>query len=269
MEHDLENILAALNRLLPNHDRITEIEYLPGGYSNRNYHVRSGSEDFILRLCSKKPSSTQTEFSYLNLTLAPTLIEYERSTGNMVTREVHGSLLVHQPFTVLESVQYLQYIHSTIPIGIRKHDPVAVSLDHFAKSGVRNELREFVETTSWSPRRLVGSHNDLNPYNIIRTVDGSVVTLDWEFAGDNEGLFDLANLCSGLGYSDEEFDESAALYSGSFHETEYLVLTRMVFQAREHSWALAQIAEGNDRDEIRAQVREARTEFHRIRDKYL
>lgn len=268
MKHHVGEILDVLERLLPDQSPVVEINYLTGGYSNQNYHVHIGHHDYVLRLCLRAPPWPDAEISYLNLPLAPRLVAYDRSTGHMVTELTKGSLLVQAPFNVEESAQYLREIHAVIPKGIRTHNPVAICLDHFMKSGIKNELREFVETTQWRPLLEVGCHNDLNPYNIVRTTDGSVVTLDWEFAGDNEGLFDLVNLCYGLGYSDDEFDTCAALYSRSQHDLEYLVLTRLLFLVREHSWALAQIALGNDRGEIRAQANEAEVEFQRIRSKY-
>lgn len=268
MKHNVGEILDVLERLIPDHSPIVEIDYLTGGYSNQNYRVHTGHGDYVLRLCLRAPTWPDAEISYLNLPLAPRLVAYDRSKGHMVTELVRGALLVQAPFTVEESAHYLREIHAAIPMGIRRHDPISISLDHFKKAGIRNDLREFVETTKWRPRLEIGCHNDLNPYNIVKTTDGSVVTLDWEFAGDNEGLFDLVNLCYGLGYSDEEFDRCAALYSCSQHDSEYLVLTRLLFQVREHSWALAQIALGNDRGEIRAQANEAEAEFQRIRRKY-
>ena len=268
MEHNVDEILLVLERLLPDHARVTNIDYLTGGYSNRNYRIRIGRQNLVLRLCRRVPRDPDAEISYLTQPHSPRLVAYDRSTGHMATILVEGTLLVREPFSVEESTNYLRQIHATIPSGIRAHDPVAVCLDHFRKSGIRNDLREFVETARWRPRQETGCHNDLNPYNIIRKSDGSVVTLDWEFAGDNEKLFDLVNLCHGLGYSDEEFEECAALYVENHYETEFLVLTRLIFLIREHSWALAQIALGNDRMEVRAQAKEAEAEFHRVRHKY-
>lgn len=268
MEHDLGEILRVLERLLPNHASVSDIDYLTGGYSNQNYRVRIGQQELVLRICRQVPQDPNNEISYLTQSHSPRLVAYDRSTGHMATILVEGTLLVRKPFSVEESARYLHQVHADIPQGIRKHDPIEISSDHFKQAGVQNELREFVETTKWQPRCEVGCHNDLNPYNIIRTNDGAVVTLDWEFAGDNEGLFDLVNLCHGLGYSDEEFDRCARLYSPSQYDQQYLVLTRLLFQAREHSWALAQIALGNDRIEVRAQAKEAESEFHRVMRKY-
>lgn len=268
MKHDVDEILRVLERLLPDHARVTDIDYLTGGYSNQNYRIRIGRQSLVLRLCRRVPQDPDAEISYLTQPHSPRLVAYDRSTGHMATLLVEGTPLFREPFSVEESACYLRQIHAVIPSGIRTHNPVAVCLDHFRKSGVKNELREFVETTRWRPRQVTGCHNDLNPYNIIRTNAGSIVTLDWEFAGDNEKLFDLVNLSHGLGYSDEEFEECGALYMEHHYEMEYLVLTRLIFLVREHSWALAQAAMGNDRKEVLAQAQEAESEFQRVRRKY-
>lgn len=268
MEHRTDRILSVLDRLIPNHGRVTEIEYLPGGYTNQNYCVSVDGEQFVLRLCRRRPSRPDTEILYLNTPIAPHLVAYEHSTGHMVTELVKGTLLVLNPFSIEESAHYLREIHKTIPSGIYQHDPIEISLNHFANSNIKNELLQFVETTQWRPRKETGCHNDLNPYNIIRTEGGSVVTLDWESAGNNDGLFDLVNLCHGLNYPDDDFFECASLYSNSCYEREYVLQTRLLFQAREHAWALAQMAMGNNRHEVQAQARDAKAEFQRIKQKY-
>lgn len=265
MKHDLDEILGVVADLLPAHARVTEIDYLPGGYSNDNYRIRVGAYAYILRICRFLPDSVDAEQAYLELPIAPRLINYDESTGNMITEFVEGPLLATKPFEIDESVSYLQHLHRNIPQGIRTHDPVAVSLGHFSVSDVQNELSQFLLTASWRPRHQCGCHNDLNPYNVVRADRSNCVTLDWEFAGDNDPLFDLVNLCHGLNYSDSETELCAREYCGEDYDAEFLLLTRLVFQAREHSWALAQSAIGNDRPEIRAQARMARAEFHRLR----
>ena len=269
MDHDLKKILKVLNRLAPTHSPLTEVEYLPGGYSNKNYRIQLGSKTHILRICSSTPSNASAEQSYLTLPIAPKLVHYDESTGDMLTEFVDGSLLVEEPFGVEESVAYLRDLHRRIPTGTKRHDPVGVSLAQFAKADTDNELSRFLKSTTWRPRQVRGCHNDLNPYNIVRLNEDEAITLDWEFAGDNEVLFDLVNLCYGLAYSDSDFVLCATKYSGTHYDPKFLLLTRMVFQIREHSWALAQVALGNDRREIREQAANSMSEFRRLNRMYV
>ncbi len=268
LEHDLNEILSVVAGLLADHAKVSEINYLPGGYSNDNYRIQVGSSTYILRICRYVPDSVDAEKAYLALPMAPRLINYDESTGHMITEFVEGPLLATTPFGIDESVSFLQHLHCNIPKGIRSHDPTAVALGHFSVAHVQNEISRFLLAASWKPRNPCGCHNDLNPYNVVRADRTNCVTLDWEFAGDNEPLFDLVNLCHGLNYSDSETELCASKYCGDGFDTEFLLLTRLLFQAREHSWALAQAARGNDRPEIQAQARMARSEFHRLKTLY-
>ena len=263
-EHDLGQLLKLLKDLLPEGSHVNKIEYLPGGYSNRNYRIECGSDAYVLRVCRRVPENVDAEINYLSLDPAPQLVGYQKATGNMVTRLVNGPLLVDHPFSPEECSLYLKLLHQRVPLGIRSHDPVRVTLNHFDRAQVNSELQRFVANTSWKPRNVGGCHNDLNAWNIIREPNGNTTTLDWEFAGDNEPLFDVVNLCYGLRYPDESYEECSRLYSLANHDSKYLLLTRLVFLVREHAWALAQIATGNDRSEIRNQARDTEREFRRL-----
>ena len=83
-------------------------------------------------------------------------------------------------------------------------------------------------------------------------------TLDWEFAGDNDPLFDLVGFGLGLQWTPAQLAACAAAYAATpagqtrpLHATrERLADTVCAYQIREYAWAVAQIAAGNDRPEI-------------------
>ena len=242
---------------------LAKIEYLPGGYSNRNYMVVLGDQIAVLRVSQNPPRQPESEQAYFELANSPELLAYDADAGHMLTRWVDGTLLVHKQFNPNEASRYLNELHETIPVGISVHDPVLRSKQQFESSGTKNVLYDYLIDMNWEPRRICGCHNDLNPYNIIRAHD-RFVTLDWEFAGDNEPLFDAVNLCYGLDFSDEEFEQCVSGLVDTEVDQEFLRSTRLLFQIREHSWALDQIARGNDREEIQRQARDCEAEFLRL-----
>ena len=242
---------------------LESVEYLSGGYSNRNYKLTSRKETMVLRVSRTVAPRPSSERAYLALEVAPEVLAYDSSTGHMLTRWVEGALLVQKPFSARKAAEYLNDLHRTIPTGLAVHEPMQRSKEQFQRSGVTNHLLEHLLTSAWRPRQLCGCHNDLNPYNIVCRRDG-FVTLDWEFAGDNDPVFDAVNLCYGLQFSDTEFRDCVTGIENVDVDEAFLLETRLLFQIREHSWALDQIANGNDRPEIRQQARNTEIEFDRL-----
>ena len=263
MDSDQHDVQDVVDRLLPDHEPIVRSEYLPSGYSNRNFRIQIGSRVVVLRICRRKPQDVDAELKYLSLPCVPPLVAYDQEAGHMITEYVPADHLVQRPFSVKESSQYLRDLHEQIPMGIKLHDPVAKALSHFEKADVQNDLRSYLEQSSWAPSSIHGCHNDLNPHNVLR-VNDKCLTLDWEFAGDNDHIFDLVNLCYGMEYSDADTETCAKDYLDAEYDGAFLLETRIIFQIREHGWAIEQIAAGNDRKEIRRQARITEAEFRRL-----
>ncbi|HVJ40092.1 MAG TPA: phosphotransferase [Dongiaceae bacterium] len=94
-------------------------------------------------------------------------------------REIRGPALIFWVFHVLRD-----YAHS-LKDGRSRHLPALARLMRIAE-----ELEQMV-----GPVDIVYGHNDLLPSNLLD--DGQRLWLiDWDYAGFNSPLFDLANLCS-------------------------------------------------------------------------
>ncbi len=261
MDRDAE-VATVVYRLAPafRGRPINAIEYLPGGYSNRNYRVEIDGDRYALRLVDRGPARRH-ERRYLDLALAPNVVAHDEHRGHLLTTWITGAVLAAAPPTPAEAGAYLANLHRGIPTGIHRYDYAAEVTALLRRAGtVDAAVVKYFQRLAWSPARLHGCHNDLNPWNIIRATDagGGLRTLDWESAGDNDPLFDLAGLCLGLGWGAAETAAclTACRASGSPIRAapERLHATRRAFQIREYAWAMAQLAAGNDRDEIRAQA---------------
>jgi thiamine kinase-like enzyme len=102
-------------------------------------------------------------------------------------------------------------------------------------------------------------HNDLNPWNILVTPEGWK-TLDWEFVGRNDPLFDLVALHQGLQL---DINTLPALATAFLPSCSAKRLTRAFahFWLREWCWASYQLRQGNRREEIVEQEREAKQQL--------
>ena len=248
-----DSVRRALCQLKPDWDlaAVEIIEFLDGGYSNDNYRIRYQNNDFALRT----PQLTQPfvdrlqEAEYL-AQLPPNLtafvVAHDVSSGAMLTNWVQGTLLVDAwpELSMDQLVRYLVDLHSQLPHPNRYYD-----LDELT------QLYGVTEFKAHGAAHQHPCHNDLNPWNIIVT-DTDWITLDWEFAGTNDPLFDLVGLHQGLELPEENLPEFAERYLsavGENYEPARLESCLYNFWLREYSWAQYQLARGNRRDEIRDQ----------------
>ena len=246
--NETEKVNQIVSSLIPNVGQIDEIEYLPGGYNNDNFRVTIKDEIFVVRVV-RDPRPRPFEKTYVSLSVAPELIALDTSNGHMITRWIEGNLLTTTTLSPIEGAHYLRDLHNAIPSSITRYDVIEQISHHFDSAGQVGKEQPWLERIRWQEREIRGCHNDLNPWNIISTENG-LRTLDWEWAGDNDPLFDVIGFCYGAHYADAEFFLCAETYLDQRVSEEALRKTQAIFQLREHAWAIAQISAGNNHEGI-------------------
>ena len=266
MDHDPDKVLAVARQLLPHWPAgaACRIDYLPGGYSNRNYRLDVDGAHYALRIV-EGAGPRPRERRYLAGAQAPDVVGYDERSGHMLTRWIDGQILASSPPSPAEGGRYLAELHAEIPSGIRRYDfqtEIEALLANVQNphADVLSRFREL----AWSASEQCGCHNDLNPWNVIRTPRNDEAarpafrTLDWEFAGDNDRLFDLVGLGLGLQWTLAQLAACAAAYAATpagrarplSATRKRLADTVCAYRIREYAWAVGQIASGNDRPEI-------------------
>lgn len=235
--------------------RISSFIYMEGGYSNANYRFEYGGERYVLRTPSvPRPfvdrHLEQRLYDAGSAALMPEIVAFDPDTGHMISRWVAGALLADLAPDPLVLVDYLRELHEAMPDVPRAYDPVAQAQAHLERAEAPDWLASLAASLDWQPETTVPCHNDLNPWNIIHTPEGRWVTLDWEWAGRNDPLFDLVTLHQGASLADEALPGLAGRYLGEVPSHERLQACLVAFWLRETSWAMAEIAAGNDRPEI-------------------
>ncbi|MGD8832777.1 MAG: phosphotransferase [Pseudomonadales bacterium] len=254
--------LAAMVRaLVPDWraDALGAFEYLSGGYSNENYRFTYAGEAFVLRVPSRiRPFVDRAHeaafYDGEHRVRIPTLVAFDPVTGNMISRYEPGELLTDTAAQPAELVRYLEGLHAGLPPSGRRYDPVRLAREYLASGTPPGWIEDLATGLVWRPFVSTPCHNDLNPWNVIVPATGAWVTLDWEWYGENDPLFDLVTLHQGLGLDDAALARMLSLWSGEPVAEWRLVGCLRAFWLREYAWAHAEWEHGNRRPEIGEQL---------------
>jgi thiamine kinase-like enzyme len=218
-------------RSLPIWSGNIEIAPLNGGITNRNYLVSDGVWRSVVRFGDDIPIHGIMRFNELSAAqaahaagISPKLIF--AAPGVMVTQCLLGRSLtpedVRQEHNLSRIVELISRCHRAVPAHIRgpvlafwvfqvirsyigslQGEDCRIAGQLASLQEQANELEALV-----GPVTIVFGHNDLLAANIFDDGD-RLWLLDWDYAGLNSPLFDLANLASNNAFS--EADEAALL----------------------------------------------------------
>jgi thiamine kinase-like enzyme len=200
-------------------------EPVAGGMSNRNFRVRDGAELFFVRIGEDIVEHNVSRVDEIAASraaaaagIAPALVHAE--PGAMVFRWIDGHALTPQrirdPAMLPRLAVLLRQTHREVGRHLRGRTLafwVFHALRDYAAQLGDGSLLPIIETleAAVQPVELVFGHNDLIAGNIID--DGARLWLvDWEYAGYNTPLFDLAGLASNSELEAPATSELLALY---------------------------------------------------------
>ncbi len=232
---------------------VESVEPLGGGITNRNFKVRAGDEEFVLRIGGKdtellgidRDVEHAVARAAASLGLGPEVTAYLEPEGYLVTRFVEGEV---GKVTVPAAAALLRRLHAAPPIPGR-FDAFRVVSTYSLTARERGVplppgFREAQATADRIERRrgryaLVPCHNDLLAANFIDSGDRLWI-VDWEYAGMGDAAFDLANFAVSNGLDDDGDRELLEAYGGA--DLGVHVLMRFMSDFREAAWGLVQLA---------------------------
>ncbi len=216
---------------------------LEGGITNRNYGVQNAEgQRFAVRLGQDRPEHGVMRFNEqaaaraaARAGISPKI--FYTAPGVMVSRLLPGRSLkpdeVQRPENLLRIAALLRRCHTAM--GPFLHGPLLAfwvfhinrSYAQFLKdSRIAGQLAWLMEANDTLESRIgkveiVFCHNDLLAANLFD--DGARLwLLDWDYAGFNAALFDLANLSSNSNFYPQEDEDLLAAYFGrKFEQEEY------------------------------------------------
>jgi thiamine kinase-like enzyme len=234
---------------------------LDGGITNRNYRLRMGGEDLVLRICDHGAEvlgidRTTEEIASRRAAaegIAPPVVAFLADVPALVTRWLPGGDVpveeLRSPGVLAQVAELLRRLHATpaLPSAfavfrlVEDQRGLAVAVPDSYERILALSRR--IEAALTGPEHVpVSCHNDLLTANFVRN-GARVCIVDWEYAGMNDRYFDLGNLSVNNGF-DAEHDR--ALLELYFEEpvTERrfatLQLMRLVSDFREAMWGAVQ-----------------------------
>jgi thiamine kinase-like enzyme len=211
---------------LPCWTSLVNPEPLHGGITNASFVVRDSGDTFVVRIGDDLPLHGIVRDHELAACLAahrcglsPEIVHHQ--PGAMVMRFIEGRTLtpedIRRPDTLPRVLDLIRRCHTEMPQHLRGanlmfsvfqacRNYITTAADDSGRlAGLMAELAECNASLekATGPIRPVYCHNDLLAANFLD--DGeSIWLLDWEYAGWNSALFDLANLASNNGLTRDQ-----------------------------------------------------------------
>ncbi len=262
---DDEHSVVELLRRVPGWERAEPaIAPLPGGITNRNYRVDVDDRAYVVRIPGERTEllgidragEAEASRRAAELGLAPAVVAELPGVGTLVTEFVAGHPATTAELVapgVLEGVaRSIRRLHCSGPIDAQF--PIFRVVEWHARDAAVNggqvpAVYDELHATAARIERALGGeeavpcHNDLLPANVLVAPDRHWL-IDFEYAGMNVALFDLANLSVNCAF-DEAVDRRLLLaYDGDDSDPRLarLGLMKVMSELREGMWAVVQQA---------------------------
>lgn len=239
---------------------------LEGGITNRNFRATLGGRDVVVRVPGKDTSElgidraaeAQAAQAAARLGLGPAVAAVIDDPRCIATEFVPGETMTAHSLQgereIVGVANILRTLHESGESIPTDFDPFEVIRDHAERAVARgaslppeyeraNLLAEEIRLKLTSPLHdPVFTHNDLLPANLIRSSDGALHLLDWDYAGMGNRFFDLANFAINAELSETHCDLLLSSYFGEVTDANRatLNLMRVMSDFREAMWGVLQ-----------------------------
>ena len=240
--------------MVPGYDPETaDINEFNGGFTNRVFHVRSGDRECVLRLAADHSDTfvvdRSCELAILETAakagIAPAVLHADVDAGILVTEYLHGKPWQESDLESSENIEalakLLQVVHA-LPLCCSRFDLTGSAEKYQAYLKKHHGLHAFaskcVRIISEIPihESVACCHNDIVAANVIDS--GTLKLIDWEYARDNDPLFDLASVIGFHNLDDARQQILLSAYAGgaSSELKEHLAEQVRVFNAIQWLW---------------------------------
>jgi thiamine kinase len=198
---------------------------MPGGLTNRNYKVEAADHCFVLRLDDEHTANfgldRDTELKARNAacaaSLAARVVFADNARSILLTEFLTGDVWqaadLNETHNLVSLAELIREVHALPSLGVR-FDAGRV-VQHYAGNLIDSpDLRAFAgrcqQVALQTPiaDRYCCCHNDIIAENIV--AQDRLMLLDWEYACDNDPMFDLASV---IGFHDLGAKQTEILFN--------------------------------------------------------
>lgn len=253
-------------------EEITQVQ-IRGGMTNRNFYVVIGEKPYILRIpgaCTESMIDRGRE--YKNTMEAsregfhPKIRYFQPDSGIKLAEYISGAQTLNGKSARLEknirlTAALLKTLHGS---GMDMEGSFQVFREYQIYKKIIEEqggacypgfaeMEEFLERLRKELEKLgeesLPCHNDLVPENLVKDKEGRLYLIDWEYAGRNDPMWDLASHFLECGFQKEEEELFLNYYFGELPDEKkqkkiaiYKICQDMLWSA----WTIAKETAGED-----------------------
>jgi thiamine kinase-like enzyme len=222
-----------------------------GGLSNRNFLVSDGPDEYVLRLDAEHtrafPLDRVRELGIIRgaakVGLAPEPEYADPAAGILLSRRLQGrswtgkDLVRRENLAVLGAL--LQKVHA-LPLSGEKMDAISIGKRYADNLPSDSELHSLavrgvdIIAANVAVDNMCCCHGDMVAANVFATPE--LILLDWEYACDNDPLFDIASLVGFHDLKDTQARTLLAAYAGNDDRWEHLQSQVRLYDALQWLW---------------------------------
>lgn len=271
---DKENLMNHLEQIFPDKDirTLARIEQI-GGMSNKNFKVTIGEEEYVLRVPGNgsegmvvRSNEEQNSLMACRIGISPSIHYFNSETGIKLAEYIkNAETLNHatiQRRTHLKQIAgiYKKLHQSNVRFNndfnvfheIRNYEHLLLksNVKMYPEYGnIRDKVFQMETRLNDIGIQLAPCHNDSVAENFIKSEDGTIFLIDWEYSGMNDPIWDLGAL-----FLESEFTEDSKEYfldnyfDGKIpsHLDEKLLIYQVLMDVLWSLWTVIKEAKGDD-----------------------
>lgn len=246
-----------------------------GGLTNRVYRVETGGHNYLLRIPGQgteeyidRAAEKHDALAAAQAGVSARVLHFDVDTGVMLAEYIDGVTLDAERFAdagaVRRSAEALKRLHGSCQPFQRRFEvfeqideylALVESLDASVPDGyaqVRDRAAEVRRVLEAKPAKLAPCHCDPLAENFIDT-GSQVYIVDWEYAGNNDPMWDLGDLSVEAGFDADRDELLLATYFGGRPPADQvgrMIAYKMLCDLLWTLWGVVQHANGNPAEDF-------------------